>query len=678
MAARLILIGVGGFGAHHLVNIDRLEREGKARLVAMVDPVVNAQRTNDLTFVIPHSAPLFDLLSEALDSVGVPDIVIVSVPIHLHALYTKEALLAGADVLLEKPPFATYADFLEILELERRTRRVVQVGFQSIGSRAIDALKGGGLSLGQIMSVRATGCWLRRNAYWKRSPWVGRRSLGDTWCMDGVATNALAHAVETALHVAGLTEASEVAGIEVEAYRCQAIDTDDTVSLRVTSNSGTKVVAALTLCASEQQMPKVHIVGSNGSAVFAYVSDEVTINDEVQQYARINLLENLIEHRSKGEKLRLPLRSTGSFMRVLDAIQALGPPVHIERKYIDIRGAGDEAHPVIQDIERWIDEAAASDALFSETGAPWAFTGRDNTLARIELDDHLLIEVLDGSGTAPSSTPRPYIHPVRTLSGVEVTATHPSDHDWHCGLGFAVPDVDGTSFWGGGTYVHGQGYVPLDNHGRIESRGMSRVSEAKISVPPRSGFEHSLLWIDKQGRQTISELQKLQCTYLTKPAARSIIGWALSFRTELRAINGPVSLGSPGSNGRVGGGYGGFFWRLPRCLDARIFSADNEGEDAVHGSTSPWIAWTGRFEARPGACGDVTLIFVPTDATTAKDPWFVRCADYPGVGSAMAWDRRVEIPDGETITRSFKVAVMDGVADKAMATEIAAALRPSR
>lgn len=674
MTARLILVGVGGFGASHLLNIARLEAENKAQLIAMVDPVVNAQRVKDPAFVMPHTAPLFNLLSEALTAIGVPDIVIVSVPIHLHAPITKEALLAGADVLLEKPPFACMSDFEDTIELERKTGRVVQVGFQSIGSLAIDALKGQELGLGKIRSVRATGKWLRRAAYWKRSPWVGKRSLGDIWAMDGVSTNALAHAVETALHVAGVTEASEVTSVEVEAYRSQAIDTDDTISLRITSTQGTKVIAALTLCASEQEKPKVEVVGDKGTAVFGYVTDEVWINGETRQYGRTNLLENLIEHRTKGERLRLPLRSTGSFMRVLDAIRAHGEPVHIERKYIDVRDSGDDTHPIVQNIEDWIDKAAASDGLFSEVGAPWAFTGRDNTLAQLHLGENLLLDVLDGRGTASTSTPRPYIHPVRTLGGVEVTATHPADHDWHCGVGFSVPDVDGTSFWGGGTYIHGRGYVLLDNHGRIESRGIQQVPEMNGSAAPHVGLDHSLAWINEKGRQVISESQRIRCSPFPSSSSNPLAGWQLSFKTDLTAVDGTVSLGSPGSNGRVGGGYGGFFWRLPRCTRVQIFSADAEGEDAVHGSISPWIAWSARFEARPGVCGDATLVFVPAEARSAQDPWVVRCAGYPGVGSAVAWEKRVEIPGSQTITRSFKVAVMDGLADRAMASKVAAAL----
>ena len=362
-------------------------------------------------------------------------------------------------------------------------------------------------------------------------------------------------------------------------------------------------------------------------------------------------------------------------MRVLDAIRQK-EPVHIERKYLDVRDSGDDSHPVIQDIEEWIRKAAASDSLFSEVGAPWSSNRKDASLAQLHLNGHVLLDLLDGAGTAPTSTPRPYIHPVRTLAGVEVTATHPADHDWHCGVGFAVPDVDGTSFWGGGTYIHGQGYVLLDNHGKIESKELNPVSTRSESEE-NPGFDHHTVWTNHDGREVIHELQTIRISLLDIGKSEQSPSWRFHFSTDLKAVDGPASLGSPGSNGRIGGGYGGFFWRLPRCTNVNIFSENAEGEDAVHGSVAPWIAWTARFEAHPGVCGTATLVFVPADPVSAQDPWIVRCAGYPGVGSAVAWDKRVEIPGGETIRRSFTVAVVDGTRDRDGCAAIAALLKSS-
>jgi hypothetical protein len=75
--------------------------------------------------------------------------------------------------------------------------------------------------------------------------------------------------------------------------------------------------------------------------------------------------------------------------------------------------------------------------------------------------------------------------------------------------------------------------------------------------------------------------------------------WRLDVSSELTAVV-DVSLGSPGSNGAAGSGYGGFFWRLPPCSGARIFTSDAEGEPAVHGSVAPWLAWTASFGEVPG------------------------------------------------------------------------------
>ena len=666
MPSRVILVGVGGFGDHfHLPNIRRLRAAGLVEPIALVDPVINAKSKTDPEFAIPDDAPLFDSLSEAIAQVGVPDIVIVSVPIHLHAPITREALRFGADVLLEKPPFARMQDFEEVRALEKETGRVVQVGFQSLGSLAIHACANGDVGLGEIKSVRAMGTWLRRSAYWHRAAWVGRRHIGEIDVMDGVATNALAHAVITALHIAGIKTASDVRQIEIEAYRANPIDADDTTSIRVTPNHGPIVVAALTLCASEQTKPLVEISGDKGVAILEYVTDDLVYQDRTFHYNRVDMLQNLIDHRATGAPLLLPLSDTGAFMRVMEAIRTSGPPIHIERKYIDQRGEGVDSHPVVQDIEKWVRAAAAEDKLFSEVGAPWAFTGKDTSLRKADIDGIPVFEVLDGAGTTSSSTRRPYIHPVRTLGGIEVTATHPSDHDWHCGVGFAVPDVDGTSFWGGGTFIKGKGYVMFDNHGRIQSDSVEIGPGDGAST---SSLIHRLSWFNRENRHVISENQSIQWSKLVvdhQPA------WEFAFRTTLSPVTAAASLGSPGTNGRKDGGYGGFFWRLPRCTDVTILSSDTKGEDAIHGSVSSWISWSARFEAGPGLTGEATLVFVADDDTSAQDPWIVRCLGYPGIGSAVAWEDRVEIPAKGSLTRGFRVAVVDGKRGRETSAEIA-------
>jgi hypothetical protein len=271
------------------------------------------------------------------------------------------------------------------------------------------------------------------------------------------------------------------------------------------------------------------------------------------------------------------------------------------------------------------------------------------------VDGREVADYLDGLGTIPTSSPRPFLHPVRTRAGVTVTARHPADHDWHCGVGLAVPDVNGTSFWGGGTYVHGTGYVLLDDHGRV-------VGEAP--GPAGDGFRQRLAWVGHDGSVLLREERAVRWAGLDERT------WRLTFASILRAER-DVVLSSPGSKGRPGGGYGGFFWRLPECRDAEVFTHDRRGEDDVHGHIAPWVAWSSDFSAGPGESGPATVVVASATAAAAGEPWFVRLRDYPGVGSALAWTEPVSLAAGDTLERRWDLGVADGRLSPAEAAALA-------
>ena len=110
--------------------------------------------------------------------------------------------------------------------------------------------------------------------------------------------------------------------------------------------------------------------------------------------------------------------------------------------------------------------------------------------------------------------------------------------------------------------------------------------------------------------------------------------WRLIFESQLRADTGARSA-SPGSKGRLGAGYGGFFWRFPACDNVEVYTAETRGEDEVHGSAAPWIAWSADFTAGPGLGGPATIVIAAPGSATAAEPWFVRVRDYPGIGLAL-------------------------------------------
>jgi hypothetical protein len=264
---------------------------------------------------------------------------------------------------------------------------------------------------------------------------------------------------------------------------------------------------------------------------------------------------------------------------------------------------------------------------------------------------------VDGQDVDPVLSPRPYLHPVRTPRGVAVTEVRPDDHRHHLGVGVAVADVNGISFWGGRTFTRDRGSVLLDNHGRQSLVRPPHGSEQTLSM--------LLSWTAPDGIELLREQRDLGAAPLGADA------WALTHAGVLHNTSGTwLRIGSPATNGRPRAGYSGFFWRAvktghtPRC-----FGSLSGGEEELHGSRAEWVALAGW--SPQGA--PWTLAFAQTGPR--KDPWFVRAGHYPGVGTALAWDTELLVPPDGTVERRILTVVADGHPDPEVAAELVAQAR---
>ncbi|MFF9859116.1 DUF6807 domain-containing protein [Streptomyces tendae] len=262
--------------------------------------------------------------------------------------------------------------------------------------------------------------------------------------------------------------------------------------------------------------------------------------------------------------------------------------------------------------------------------------------------------------------PKPYLHPIRTLSGGLVTDYRPNDHRWHKGLQLTASHLSGQNLWGGNTYVHGEGYLALPE--RVGS--MAHVAFEEVAAEgDRAVIAERLTWHPHGGELWAEEERRVEVRDVDPDAGSWTLTWTSSV-TNRRAD--PLRFGSPTTHGRPAAGYTGLFWRGPRAFrGGRVFTADTDASGASDpmGSQAPWLAYVGEHDGRDG---HATVVFEHAPSNdhsgekgTHPAHWFVRSDPFAAVAPSWAFHEELVLPPGEALCRAYRVVVADGAWDRA-------------
>ncbi|MEV8066829.1 PmoA family protein [Streptomyces sp. NPDC085995] len=288
-----------------------------------------------------------------------------------------------------------------------------------------------------------------------------------------------------------------------------------------------------------------------------------------------------------------------------------------------------------------------------------------DTSFRIQHDDAATHLVVSAAGmdvatyvyrpdTPVEESPKPYLYPLKTLSGAPVGVYRPWDHRWHKGLQMTWSHLSGDNFWGGPTYTPGapgHGYVWHRNQGRQVHRGFDSQNDGGTEV----SLIQSLDWVASSDETWIDETRTLR--FHGADAAGGI--WALDFTTDLTNVHSrPLEMGSPTTHGRPNAGYTGLFWRGPRAwTGADVVAADGRRGDDVMGTEASWAAVIGEHDEIDG--GATVLAYAGTSSAGAPTKWFARSSSFACLNPSPAFDTEIKLAPGETLHLSHRLVFID-------------------
>lgn len=148
-----INVGVIGFGLIGRIHTNSFKEQGDVEIIGMAETY--QPRLEAGAVLAGDRCAKYRDFRKLLENKNI-DAVVVATPDHWHALMTMMACAAGKDVYVEKPMTLFVREGRWMIDVARKTKRVVQVGVQNRSGpnfqRARDSVKAG--KIGQLVSVQ--------------------------------------------------------------------------------------------------------------------------------------------------------------------------------------------------------------------------------------------------------------------------------------------------------------------------------------------------------------------------------------------------------------------------------------------------------------------------------------------------------------------------------------------
>lgn len=240
--ARVVLVGVGGYGRLYLEALTENDLEARLAGVCDIDPTV----ADRFPVLKERGIPVYPDLDSffARDSA---DLAILVSPVHFHTRMVLNCLAHGANVLCEKPLCLTEAEAAAMDQAARRAGRFLSVGYQLDYRRDVLAFKRDILAgrFGKPVRFAVYHGFRRGMRYYRRNNWAGHITAEGREVFDSPFTNACAHHFQLLTFLLGdsMPAACGLRDLQAELYRANPeIENYDIAALRFHTEGGVPIL----------------------------------------------------------------------------------------------------------------------------------------------------------------------------------------------------------------------------------------------------------------------------------------------------------------------------------------------------------------------------------------------------------------------------------------------------
>jgi len=240
---------------------------------------------------------------------------------------------------------------------------------------------------------------------------------------------------------------------------------------------------------------------------------------------------------------------------------------------------------------------------------------------------------------------KPYLHPLRTPGGSELTGFQPHSHPWHRGLWFTIKYLNEENFW---------------EEEELEGFGTQRTTlPPTIAHTPHgdTALVSELTWVRPDGATVV--LDERRAVGIGEGAiAEGVSAITIDFATILTAR---CDLSLDRTPFTTWGGYGGLALRLTRaCRGSRMLFPDGSTSERPTGDPAVWCDLSGALDGGVRASGGAAVFDHPSNPRHPT-PWYGAAGSMNFLNAAFLFHEPMQLVEGDTLAFRFRVLVHDDV-----------------